>query len=282
VDIGKSFGYIFNDPRWLTKVLIGILVLLISFLLAPILVGFLGFFIVSGYALEVLQNVRRDDALPLPEWRDRWGEWLVLGLKLAVVEFVWALPAIILNVPTAFANSMVRQGGDAASIGGIMAFCFGCLAFLWYIVVALATPAIYVKMAETEEIVSGFRFGEILEFTRDNIGDVIVATLLIVVVGFIAFLVGGIVGALLCIIGLAITLPAATLYTTLFQVHLYGQIGRKPTAQPSQLPAVVPPPVPPAPPATPVSVPAVPAEPMPEPEFADDGQPEADAGEDEQ
>jgi hypothetical protein len=37
-------------------------------------------------------------------------------------------------------------------------------------------------------------------------------------------LIGGIVGVLLCIVGLIITLPLATLLTGLFQYHLYGQL----------------------------------------------------------
>jgi hypothetical protein len=74
-----------------------------------------------------------------------------------------------------------------------------------------------------------------------------VAIVVALIVGIFAFFVGAIVGTLLCIVGLAITLPAATLYTSLVSAHLYGQIGQRPAASPSKPtpPAVVEPPQPP-------------------------------------
>ena len=97
MDIGKSLTYIFEDPRWLTKVAIGAVVLIISSLLSPILIGILGYFIFMGYTLDVVRNVRHRVQYPMPEWQDRWVEWLVLGIKLAALLFIWALPAVLLS-----------------------------------------------------------------------------------------------------------------------------------------------------------------------------------------
>lgn len=244
MDIGKSISYIFDDPRWLTKVLVGSLLILISVLLTPILVGLLGFLILSGYGLEVLRNVRRGEQRPLPEWQDHWGEWLVLGLKLWLVTLVWSLPGILLSIPTSVFSAVADSSGsgDVGALAGLIIACFSCLSVIWGILVALVSPAIYIRLAETEEVSSGFQFGEILQFTRDHIGDVIVAVIVIWVVGLIAFFAASIVGALLCIIGLAITLPAAGLFTTLVQSHLYGQIGRpRGQAMTATVPATVPP-----------------------------------------
>lgn len=250
MDIGKSFSFVFEDPRWINKVLIGTVVLLISSLLTPILIGILGIAIVTGYALEVLRNVRRGDKYPMPEWQDRWGEWLVLGLKLLVVVLVWSLPIVVVSIPLAIGIGLSEQQ-NAEAIGGLLAACFGCLVLLWTAVLILATPAIYIRLAETEEISAGLKFGDILAFTRDNIGEVIIASLLYVVASLVIGLVGAIVGALLCVVGLIVTVPAAQLITMLVQSHLYAQVGMgspKPWQQ-AIVPAEYIPEPPPAPPA---------------------------------
>ncbi len=224
MNIGKSFSFIFEDPRWVTKVGIGTLVLILSSLLSSILIGILGYFIIAGYGLEVLRNVRKGELYPMPEWRDRWGEWLVLGVKAAVALLVWSLPAILVALPMGFGFALTDNDSTAA-IGGLVAACFGCLVFVWAIIVLLATPVIYIRLAETEELSSAFRFGDILSFTREHLGNVIVATIMYVIAGAVVGIIGLITGLILCLVGLFVTLPAAQFVTTMIQAHLYGQIG---------------------------------------------------------
>jgi len=225
MNIGKSFSYIFDDPRWLNKILIGTLVLIISSLLSTILIGILGYFIIMGYALEVLRNVRRGDRYPLPEWKDRWGEWLVLGVKLTVALLVWALPAILIGLFLIVPAAMMDSNDTMATIGALAFACLGCLIFLWALVVLLVSPRIYIRVAETEQISSGFQFGDILRFTREHIGDVIIVTIMYFVASLVVGLIGTVIGTLLCVIGLVVTLPAAQLITMLIQSHLYAQVG---------------------------------------------------------
>ena len=80
-----------------------------------------------------------------------------------------------------------------------------------------ASPAITIRYAENEELSSGFQFAEILEFTREHIGDIIIA----VIVLWLVQLVAGLLGTLLCFIGLFFT----GIWATMVQGHLYGQIG---------------------------------------------------------
>lgn len=225
MNIGKSFTYIFEDSRWLNKILIGTLVLIVSSLLSTILIGILGYFIVMGYALEVLRNVRRGDRYPLPEWKDRWGEWLVLGVKLTVAVLVWALPAIVIGLFMIVPAAMMDSNDTMATVGALTFACLGCLIFLWTVVVLLASPAIYIRIAETEQISSAFQFGSILRFTREHIGDVIIVTIMYFLASLVVGLIGSVIGVLLCVIGLIVTLPAAQLITMLIQSHLYAQIG---------------------------------------------------------
>lgn len=264
MDIGKSFSFIFEDPRWLTKILIGTVVMIISMVLMPFLIGILGLAIITGYSLDVLKNVRRGDKYPLPEWQDRWGEWLVLGLKLLVVVLVWALPIILVSIPMTIGFGLAdQQGGEV--IGSLVAVCFSCLLLLWTVVLLAVTPAIYIRVAETEQISAGLKFGDILSFTRDHIGEVILASLLYVAASFVVGMVGAIVGTILCLVGLLVTIPAAQLITMLIQSHLYAQVGMgspKPWQQ-TVVPAEYIPEPPPAPPAV-APEPAVPDAPAEE------------------
>jgi hypothetical protein len=61
MDIAKALTFITEDERWLEKLAIGVGIVLISSFLAPLLIGLLGFFIVAGYAIRLLQNVRHAD-----------------------------------------------------------------------------------------------------------------------------------------------------------------------------------------------------------------------------
>lgn len=227
MDIGKSLSYYFEDPRWVNKLLIGTVIFILSSLLSSILVGILGYFILAGYALETLRNVRNGERYPMPEWSDRWGEWLVLGIKQAVAVLVWALPAILLSFAIV-APALLTGSGDEfwTTIGGLGIACLSCLIILWGIVVLLASPAIYIHVAETESLGAGVRFGDILAFTRDHIGDVIIVSIVYMLAAFVVGLLGWVIGLVLCGVGVLLTVPAASYITMLIQAHLYGQIGR--------------------------------------------------------
>lgn len=227
MDIGKSLSFYFEDPRWVTKLLIGAVVLILSSLLSVVLVGILGYFIVAGYALETLRNVRNGERYPMPEWKDRWGEWLVLGIKQAAALLVWSLPAIILSVAFVVPAMLTGSGDDFwTAIGGLGITCLSCLVALWAVVVLLASPGIYIRIAETESLGAGLAFGDILGFTRDHIGDVIIASIVYAVAAIVVSVIGSVVGMVLCFVGLIITVPVAQVITLLIQAHLYGQIGR--------------------------------------------------------
>jgi hypothetical protein len=242
VDVGKSLTYIFEDPRWLTKVLIGTVVLIVSSILSSILIGILGFFIIAGYGLDVIKNVRNGERYPMPEWSDRWGEWLVLGLKLAVVLLVWALPLILVMIPTILGAALTGNE-DLAWLGGIIITFGACLAILWGIVIFLASPAIYVRLAETGDISSGLQFGDIVEFTREHLGDVLIAVVVYWLASIVIGVVASTVGLLLCVVGVFVTASAGQFITTLVQSHLYGQIGlaRPAAGALTPVPAVAPP-----------------------------------------
>lgn len=224
MDFGKAFVFMFEDPDWLKKLGIGTLVGLAGILLAPVLIGIIPLIIVIGYSVVVVRNVMNGVERPLPEW-DNWGEFLSLGFKVFAASFVWALPVILLLIPLAIGSAIIDQQSGAEAIGVAIVVCASCLVLLWSLFVTLLTPAIYVRIAATDRFSSAFEFGQMLAFTRDNIGNVIIALLLLIVIGVVASLVAGL-GVLALFIGLLVTLPFAMVWQYLAQAHLFGQIGK--------------------------------------------------------
>src|SRR5688572_3600757 len=84
-DFGKPFTYVFDDPRWLQKILIGGLFYLASFLLV-------GWFFILGYLARVVRNIIADVTLPLPEWEDLGG-FFNEGVRLFGISLIYCLPA---------------------------------------------------------------------------------------------------------------------------------------------------------------------------------------------
>jgi hypothetical protein len=224
MDFGKAFTFMFEDPDWLKKLGIGTAVGLVGLLLSPVLIGFLPLIMMLGYTVDVVRNVMAGHDRPLPEWED-WGGFLSRGFKVAAALFVWSLPAILLSIPLAIGGALTDQGSGGEAIGITIMVCGGCLLFLWAILVTLLTPAIYVRIAATDRFASAFEFGRMWSFTRDNIGNVIVALLLLIVVSMIASVLA-LLGFVALICGVLITFPLSMLWQYLVQAHLFGQIGK--------------------------------------------------------
>ena len=227
MEIGKAISFITEDPRWQQKVMIGTGVMLASMVLSVVLIGIVGLFIVSGYAVRLVQNVRDGATYPLPEW-DQWGEDLQRGFKLAVVTFVWVLPAILLSIPSGIGSALAGSGSDSAQfVGVMMTICVSCLSVIYSLVVAVVWPGYTIAFARDERISSGLQFRNIVAWTRDNIGQVIVVALVIIVAGIAISLVSVIAGVLLCIIGLIVTIPLGIVGRVPVRVSSHRSVGRR-------------------------------------------------------
>lgn len=226
MEISKSISFITEDPRWQQKLLIGTGLVIGSTVLSVVLIGIVGFIILAGYCVRLLQNVRDGQPYPLPEW-DQWGEDLARGFKLFVATLVWALPILILVIPSVIGSAMSSSRSEGTQfVGAMLLICGSCLTMIYGLLLAVASPGISIAYAKDEQITSGLQFREILAWTQANIGQVLVATLVYIAASIALSLIGSIVGVLLCVIGLIITIPLATLLTSLFQYHLYGQLAQ--------------------------------------------------------
>jgi hypothetical protein len=195
----------FKDEDWIKKILIGGVVGAI-----PIVN-----FAAIGYLIQIIRNVRDGQTLPLPEW-DEFGKYFVDGLWIFLIFLVWAIPIIVVaclqGVGTA---ALAEASDDAANAFGIISACFTCVMVLWGLVIAAVSPAIMVLFAEVGEFMAGFRFSEIFEVIRADVGNYIIVILLIWVAGLIASF-----GVILCVIGVIFT----QFWSYLVAGNLMGQL----------------------------------------------------------
>ena len=110
-DFLRPFVFLFDDPRWLPKVLIGGA----FFLLATL---FVGIPFLLGYVAKLIRNVIAGDPRPLPEWDDL-GELFSEGLLLLCVGLVYMVPVAILSILIAIPAALkweVRDKLDQANV----------------------------------------------------------------------------------------------------------------------------------------------------------------------
>lgn len=230
MDIAKAITFITEDPRWKEKMGMGLVVVVASAILSIVLVGILGFAIVTGYSIRLLQNVRDGQPHPLPEW-DQWGDDMKRGLKFIAVGIIWALPMILLSMMFGFLGFLLDaaggNGGAPEIITGIFASLGGCLYLLYALFVAGMTPGFTLAFAQNEKISDALQFTPILNWTRNNLAEVLVAALITLVAPMLISLVAFIAGIIMCVVGLIVTVPLSVLVQSLFQHHIYGQLAAK-------------------------------------------------------
>ena len=87
MDIGKAFGYVFEDIQWTNKILLGSVILLIP-IFGPI--------VLTGYIIAIMRNVVAGDPYPLPDWSNI-GENFMDGLMVVLANLIYGLPMILLS-----------------------------------------------------------------------------------------------------------------------------------------------------------------------------------------
>ncbi len=213
MDIGKSFTFVFEDQEWLNKILIGAAILFVGslffwLLFIPLIVAGA---LLNGYMIEIIRRVADGRADVLPEWDD-WGDMIVDGLKLLVLQIVYSLPAIVLGL--CMIIPLIAAGENAEVVGWVLGLGLGCLIVLWAIVLTIVLPAVTAVFAVTRDLTSAFQFGKIFALIRDNLSTYLITLIMSWVASFI-----GSLGGSACLLGAFFTVPYAYMVTG----HLYGQ-----------------------------------------------------------
>jgi hypothetical protein len=229
LDIGKSFTFVFEDPQWLSKVVIGGVIALV-----PILN-----FAWGGYLTQLMRKVSAREPQPLPDWND-FGQKFVDGLVIFLAALVYTLPGfVLLFLPLmALALPALSQNADMQSvlsaIGGSAALLLCCLWFVYLLVATFVFPAMHINYARTGTFASCFQVSQIMQLVTVNLSSYIGAWLVSLIANVVVLtgisVVGGIVNLIPCIgcflsvclipFGLLGGVWLATLYA-----HLFGQVG---------------------------------------------------------
>jgi hypothetical protein len=210
-DFVKPFTFVFEDPNWLRKVLIGGLFYLLTFLIV-------GLFFIAGYVARLVRNVARGEQYPLPEWDDL-GEYFGEGLKLALVAIIYVLPIIVvliaLGVPAALMSGTDSE--VARNFGGGLMGCAWCLMIPFSFLLAAILPVAYLRTVMTGRIGAAFEFGEIFDFIRSNFTNYLLAIVVHIVAQFASQL-----GIMLLCVGIIFT----AFWSIVVSGHAFGQAYR--------------------------------------------------------
>ena len=191
-DFAKPFTFVFNDPNWLAKILIGgLFYLAVIVLIGPIFI--------LGYNARLMRNVIAGNPQPLPEWSDL-GEYFSEGLRLLGVVLLYSIPVIVLVcmfvIPAVIAGAVSHNNNDALNqLSGGFAGCASCLIFPLSILIALWMPAALTMAVVDRRFSAAFEFGRIWTYIRTNLANFLLAF----VVYYVARFAAGFGVILLCI-----------------------------------------------------------------------------------
>jgi len=205
MDFGLAFSYVFEDEDWLKKLALASVLCLTVIGIIPVL----------GWGLEVIRRVIKEDPEPLPDWSE-FGKYIVKGLLVLLVGFVYSLPIIIIGSCNAGAGTLLGNTGEdfATPLIWILTSCLSCLYVLYGLGISLVMPAALGNYAASGEFGSVFKLGEIFRIVKNNLGNYG-----LVFLGMLLSYIIAPLGTVACGIGVAVT----SAYAILFNSHLMGQ-----------------------------------------------------------
>ncbi|HYK02799.1 MAG TPA: DUF4013 domain-containing protein [Thermoanaerobaculia bacterium] len=210
-DFAKPFSYVFDDPRWVQKILIGGLFYLAGFLIV-------GWFFVFGYVAHVTRNVAAGHPRPLPEWDDLGG-FFSEGARLIGVMLLYFVPMFILGVMFVFPSIALDMVDHEAiqALGGLTLGCLACLLLPLWLAIFLFLPASLLFTMVEQRFGAAFEFGRIWRFIRVNVANYLLAILILVIARFI-----GEAGIGVLCIGVIFT----GFWSLLISAHAFAQVHR--------------------------------------------------------
>ena len=167
--VGDSFGFVFKDPRWVQKVIVGSIVVVAS-------VFGIGLVLLAGYFLRLARRVRDGEPHPLPEWDD-WGGLFVEGLTVMLIYAGHVIPVAILGAVLVLAISgaislAARSGSlpDGIQILIVAALLAGALLYAVAILtVSIVLVVSFVRFVQTGELKDAFDFRAAIAELRQNL-----------------------------------------------------------------------------------------------------------------
>lgn len=192
-DFVKPLAFVFEDPQWIQKLLMGALFSLASVVL-------IGVFFVYGYLARLVRNVVDGVERPLPEWTDL-GDMFGEGAMLFVASLIYMVPFFFLFF-LMFPFSVLANVDNAAAqiLGGGGIFILTLVILPVAFALAVWVPAAMLHAAVKRDFRAAFDFRTIAAFIRNNALNYFLAYLDWLVARMAAPL-----GFILCCVGVFVT-----------------------------------------------------------------------------
>lgn len=192
-DFVKPLAFVFEDPQWIQKLLMGAL-----FSVAGVLL--IGVFFVYGYLARLVRNVVDGVERPLPEWTDL-GDMFAEGAMLFVASFLYMIPLFFLVFLTIPFSVLADVDNAAAQIlgGGGMVMLMLVLVPLGFLL-AVWLPSAMLQAIVRRDFRAAFDFPRIAAFIRDNALNYFLAYL-----DWIVARMATPLGFILCCVGVFVT-----------------------------------------------------------------------------
>jgi hypothetical protein len=211
MDFGSAIAYPTRDSEWIKKTLIGGVLSIVP----------IANFIPTGHMLAIADQVSRNDTQSMPEWNDL-GAYFMKGLGVVAITIVYLLPMILLlgcGYGVTFGLLAASGGGDPDTIEGTLNVALvgvQCVAIVLGLLCSLLIPPALTEYVVAGRLGAAFNVGAVLAEFRQRVGQYVVLTVAIVVVSWVASLVG----VMLCFVGVIFTMP----YVNFVYGHLLGQM----------------------------------------------------------
>lgn len=191
---------------WVSRILIGGLLSILSFLIIPS-------FIVLGYLLRVLGD-SYDGIEDPPEWGE-WMSLLIKGLVGWLIGLVYSIPLILFSVVMIPILGVSGLDDGALTLGAGLIWFLGTV--ILGILIGYLLPAGLTAYARTDQAGAAFKFKEVtsIAFT----GEYFIAIVMAVVVGILFGIITGILS--ITVIGL-ILVPFIGFYANMAIANLIG------------------------------------------------------------
>ncbi|MCJ7511808.1 MAG: DUF4013 domain-containing protein [Anaerolineales bacterium] len=204
MDFTQAFTFPFRDQRWLVKLVVVGLILLI-----PII----GAVFATGWLILIARRVIRGQPEPLVGF-EPFVEALVLGLKYLVVSLVYLLPVFLVSLALSLLAGTMQSSSEPSFLLLCLSTCLGMVFLVYFVVLMYFLVAAVGVLADSDRLADAFHLRRLWRHIRNAPAAHVLALL----GAFVASLVASL-GLVFCLVGGAFT----TAYAVAVQGHLYGQ-----------------------------------------------------------
>jgi hypothetical protein len=209
-DFLKPLAFVFEDPNWIGKLLMGAL-----FSLAAVVL--IGVFFLYGYLARLVRNVVDGVEHPLPEWTEL-GEMFGEGAMLFVASLLYMIPlffVFFMTIPFSMIASIDNAGAQVFG-GGAMVVLMLVLVPMGF-ALAVWLPAAMLNAAVKRDFRAAFDFRTIAAFLKNNALNYVLAYL-----DWIVARMAVPFGFILCCVGVFVT----SFWSMVVAAHAFGQAYR--------------------------------------------------------